>query len=224
MKKYILALAAVVAAVSCQKSSYHDPDTVGGRLPENESYGKTYMMGIADNLVTDALDELEWALEINASDRNVSSHFAISGNLETPGTTWTVSDPSSVLTGMKLKAVELAAWDLEFDGQYTVRGSTYYPTRFTLHAIRGEATSIEHHFNWTVTLEGSRTERGGYSCVVNTPKALMYNQADLSQSIGGWNKLYGTLRMIVYKNKELVDISELRFNGSVLQAKYERGL
>lgn len=224
MRKYIFILATVLAAVSCRKASYHDPDTVGGRIPENESYGKTYMMGIADNLVTDALDELEWALEINASGRGVSSHFAISGNLDTPGTTWTVSDPMSVLTGMRLKAVDLAAWDLEFDGEYAIRETTQYPTRFTLHALRGEATSIEHHYNWTVTLEGSRTERGGYSCVVNTPKSLMYNQADLTQSIGGWNKLYGTVRMIVYKNKELVDISELRFNGSVLQAKYERGL
>lgn len=224
MKKYILILAALVATISCRKASYSDPDSVGGRTYDNESYGKVYMMGIADNLVTDALDELERALEVNAEGRSVSSHFAISGNLDTPGTTWTVTDPISVLYGLRLKCVELAAWDLEFDGEYATSESSLYPTRFTLHALRGEQTGIAGHYNWTVSLEGSRTERGGYSCVVNTPKALMYNQADLLQSVGGWNKLYGTLRMIVYKNKELVDICELRFNGNVSQAKFERGL
>ena len=63
MKKYFILLAiAAVAAVSCSKASTQD--IVGGRSQEYNWGGYSYMMYIADNLTTDALDELEQGAEI----------------------------------------------------------------------------------------------------------------------------------------------------------------
>lgn len=224
MKKIYIAICLLAALAACSKESYYSEDAVGGRTERNQSYGKTYMMGIADNLVTDALDEMERAIEMNAEGRSVSSHFAMAGDIEQTGTVWTVTDQTSIMYGLQMKNVSAGVWELSFEGDYAVSYGDSYPTRFTIMATRKEETSIAFHYCWAVTLEGSRTERGSYSCQVTTPKMMNYGQTSLEQSVGGWNQLYGTIRMAVYKGKDLVDVSELRFNGNVSNAKYERGL
>ena len=84
---------------------------------------------------------------------------------------------------------------------------------------------MDFHYNWKVTLTGERVEREGYSCQVNTPVPLQYQVGVGSQQTAkGWNMMYGTLTMNVYKNGNLVDLCELVFNGVPYNAKYTRGL
>ena len=205
MKKIYIAICLLAALVACSKESPYGEDAVGGRTERNLSYGKTYMMGIADNLVTDVLDELERGIEMNAEGRTFSSHFDISGDLEKTGSVWSVKDPTSIMCGLQIKNLSEGVWELSFEGDYAVDYGSSYPTRFTMQAKREELTSIAYHYCWEVSLEGSRTERGTYSCQVTTPKALHYGQAVLQQSMGGWNQMYGTLRMAVYKGTDLVN-------------------
>lgn len=214
-------LALVVAVSACSKAD--ETGVVGGRSEYYDYSGRSYMMGIADNLVTDALDQLEKALEVNDRGGSRSSHFDMTGDLMSNGVMWTVTESGNRLYGMTLKKGTGDAWMLVFDGNYAV-GEDDYPTRFTLRAERG-AQNAPYHFNWTVTLNGERVERGGYSCQAETTVPLQYQLGvGYNQSTSGWNMMYGTLMMSVYKDSKLIDLCELVFNGNPGSAKYTRGL
>ena len=76
MKRYIAILTMALVAASCMRGDYLDaPDIVGGRSVINNQEARTYMMYIADNLVTDVLDELELALNISERGVEKSAHF-----------------------------------------------------------------------------------------------------------------------------------------------------
>lgn len=220
--RYILPLIAVISLGACSKGAPSD-GSVGGRSDYYNQSGREYMMGCADNLVTDALDQLEMALEVNARGSSVSSHFNMGGDITANGTVWTVTEYENRLAGMKIKKNSDLSWTLTFDGNYSIQDEDY-PTRFTLLAQQ-EAHNMDFHYNWKVTLTGERVEREGYSCQVNTPVPLQYQVGVGSQQTAkGWNMMYGTLTMNVYKNGNLVDLCELVFNGVPYNAKYTRGL
>lgn len=222
--RYILPLVAVAAISACSKGDIYDDSTVGGRTDYYNRNGRSYMMGCADNLITDALDQLEMALEVNARGGSVSSHFNMNGDITSNGTVWTVTEYGSRLEGMKIKKNSDLSWTLTFDGDYSIDNETY-PTRFTLHVLQ-EAHNTGYHYNWKVNIvNGERIEREGYSCQVSTPVPLQYQVGVGSQeSIKGWNMMYGTLMMSVFKGDTLVDLCELVFNGVPYNAKYTRGL
>lgn len=222
MKRYIILLTiAAMAAAACSKSK--DPDIVGGRSEDYNWGGRSYMMYIADNLTTDALDELELALQTEQRGTGMSSHYEMKGSLYEAGSVWRVATEASALPNLRIEGKGASSFHLSFDGDYNFGGdANRYPTRFTLEATLlhdGEGAPG----NWLLNLSGTRTEREGYSCSFETPSGIQYSNT-LGLQSKGWNQIFGDLYMTVYKNKSTVDLSCLSFNGSPSQAKYTRGL
>ena len=220
MKKYFILLAiAAMATLSCKKESQ---DIVGGRSEDYNWGGRSYMMYIADNLTTDALDELELALQTEQRGTGMSSHFEMNGSLYKAGSSWRVSTLSSPLPDLRIEGKGNATFLLSYKGDYAFEADCDYPTTFSITAqlLRdGEGAPG----NWRLVIKGSRTEREGYSCTFETPEGIQYSNT-LGMESKGWNQIFGNLYMTVYKNKNTVDLSCLSFNGSPSQAKYTRGL
>ncbi len=221
MKKYFILLAiAAVAAVSCSKAKTED--IVGGRSQEYNWGGYSYMMCIADNLTTDALDELEQALLTEERNTSMSSHFEMSGSLLKEGSSWRVSTEATPLQNLKIEGKGDYTFQLTYEGNYSFGMGEAYPTHFSIEAKllrNGEGAPG----NWKLNIKGGRTERGGYRCTFETPQGIEYSNTLGSQS-NGWNQIFGDLYMTVYKDNTTVDLSCLSFNGSPSQAKYTRGL
>ena len=221
-KTYSILLAiAAVATLSCSKQQAGD--IVGGRSEDYNWGGRSYMMYIADNLTTDALDELELALQTEQRGTGMSSHYQMSGSIYEAGSVWKVATEASTLPGLKIEGKGNSNFLLTFDGDYNFGGdANRYRTYFTLEAqlMRdGEGAPG----NWQLYLKGDRTERQGYSCSFETPSGIQYSNT-LGLESKGWNQIFGDLYMTVYKNKSAVDLSCLSFNGAPSQAKYTRGL
>lgn len=221
MKKYFILLAiAAMATFSCSKAS--NEDIVGGRSEDYNWGGRSYMMYIADNLTTDALDELEMALQTEERGSQMSSHFEMKGSILQAGSSWKVTAISSALPELRIDGLGNSNFHLSFEGDYAFGADCVYPTSFTIEAKlmrNGEGAPC----NWELVIKGSRTEREGYSCSFQTPEGIQYNNT-LGNESKGWNQIFGDLYMTVYKDKRTVDLSCLSFNGAPSQAKYTRGL
>ena len=221
MKKYILLLAiAAMAAVSCSKSN--NPDIVGGRTEEYNWGGRNYMMYIADNLTTDALDELEQALQIEERGTGKSSRFEIKGSLYQAGSSWRVATETSPLPDLVIEGKGNSTFFLTWEGNYYFGSADVYPTSFTIEAQmlrNGEGAPG----NWKLNVKGNRTERNGYRCTFDTPLGIEYSNT-LGMQSKGWNQIFGDLYMTVFKDRNTVDLCCLSFNGAPSQAKYTRGL
>lgn len=227
MKKYlIIAATALLAASACTKGYEAVDDGVGGRTNANNRDARSYMMSVADNLVTDALDELEMGLLVQDNGRGTSGHFDISGgSLLANGVAWTVIADDSLLKGLTLKCTGASTWTLTYTGDYSLLGERY-PVDFTLVAAQG--TLIKgHHYNWNVTLAGDRTEREGYRCKFSTDGLVKYQVAmeqDVPANYPGWNKVDGSFLMEIYKETKLVDVWQLDFAGYPSDAQFTRSL
>lgn len=225
MKKISLILLALTALAACSKGSYDEYyDVLGGRTNVTGSWseGRNYMMSIADGLMAGVLDELTLAHETQARNPSSSSHFDMKGRLTTPGSIWTVSTETSLFAGMKIHCVAENVWDVTYEGDFYICDG-YYPTKFSATATLAETS------NWLMAISGSREERGGYHCTFETrasqgsePRMSFANT--LGAKVSGWNQIKGDLFLTVYKNKDIVDVSRLSFNGAPSQAVYTRGL
>jgi len=223
MKKYFVILAAAVAAVACSKGEDYDV-TVGGRNTYSLSEGASYMMFIADNLVTDALDEIELALNLNDAimAAGQSTRYLITGpqDLEEAGSTWKVISNASNVVGMEIVSQGNAQWKFTYAGEYAFGLANAYPTTFVMLVERGDLKS-EGHYNWTVTLSGSREEKNSYRCQFESLGPVAYQ---IEGQTLGWNYLVGKYSMKVFKGEEAIDLCLLSFNGSISKAQFVRGL
>lgn len=223
MKKFCLILLTLTALTACSKGGYNDYDFLGGHISyTSSSAGRSYMMSIADGLMAGVLDELSLARETQQRGTATSSHFEIKGGLYTAGSTWTVYTESSQFKGLVIRCTGEKAWDITYEGDFQINGA-YYPTAFSMTA------SLTDDSIWMVSLSGDRTERGGYTCQFETragvnPEPVMSFANTMSTKESGWNRIKGDLFLTVYKNKEVVDVSRLSFNGTPSQATYTRGL
>lgn len=216
---------------ACSKGEYYDKDIVGGRISYYNGNGRGYMMYIADNLVTDVLDELVMALGVNQMGTQTSSHFVMDGSLVEVGSTWSVKAGDNVFKGMTIRCYAADSWSISFDGDYAF-GTNYYPTRFTMKAVRmdsGKDSALPAGAEgWRVTLLGERDERGGYMCTFSTGATAGLPHLDYMNTRGtgasGWNWMAGDLSMSVYKDGDVVDVCCLSFEGSPSQATFVRGL
>ena len=223
MKKISLFSIAIIVlfASACTKGDWLGDDYVGGRSAFYNSDGKSYMMNIADNIVTDALDELELALLVDNIGSQSGGHFITSGSIRTEGSKWTVKADDSMLNGMTITCNGENSWKMQFDGKYAFTSDTNYPTVFDINAVQIEG-------GWRITLGGSRTERGGYSCEFNTGSGTDVDYIDYLNIYGGdfkgWNFMKGELYMIVRKGDAVVDACCLVFSGNPGSSTYHRGL
>ena len=222
MKKYILILAAALSLAACTKGSYDD--YVGGHNQFYMSEGGTYMMRIADYMVTDALDEIELALSMNDAVAAIgkSTRYLITGpqDLTEQGSTWKVISDASNLFGLEIINKGADTWQLLFNGNYKF-WEEEYPTSFTMELVRGDAGARKGHYNWTATYSGTRTEQEPYSCKFYSINSMEYKYIG---SQAGWNEVYGKLSMEVIKDRQVIDICLLTFNGSPSNAQFVRGL
>lgn len=241
MKRYLVLIAMALLAVSCQRGEYMDsPDIVGGRSVINNQEGRKYMMYIADNLITDMLDELELGLSISARGGQTSAHFTFDKRLTTVGATWTVKADDSHLCGLTIRCTAADTWTLDFSGDYVFGNEENdYPTAVSLKAVKYAPSDEEDTtLGWEVTLSGERKEwnenkkqksyvpKSSYSCTFRTgpgPAPLRYLNTR-GKGATGWNQMFGDLYMDVFKAGEKIDVCCLSFEGSPSQATYIRGL
>ncbi len=227
MKRYwvFITLAALAILPSCMKGeSLNDSDYVGGWEGFSNRRVRTYMMGIADDLMAGVLDELELALNLDARNVAHSSHFTIGGELTTPGSTWTVKAEDSQFKDMAIRCTGADAWQLSFEGDFALAyEDNIYPTVFSMSVRRHVPDSQEvADTGWVVVLSGSREERCSYRCTFET-SSLSYINTRGTGAVG-WNQMFGDLYMNVFKGSEEVDMCCLSFEGSPSQATLLRGL
>ena len=238
MKRYLVLIALTLMAASCQRGEFtSSADIVGGRTAINNKEAHNYMMHIADNLVTDLLDELELGLSISARGVQSSAHFTFDKRLVTVGSTWTVKADDSHLNGLIIRCTAEDTWTLDFTGDYVFGNEENdYPTSISLKAVRYvPADEEDTTLGWEVTFSGERKEwkedkkqksNASYSCTFRTgpgPAPLRYLNTR-GKGATGWNQLFGDVYMDVYKAGEKIDVCCLSFEGSPSQATFIRGL
>ena len=188
--RYLLSL---VALLSAAWSCSFDSDSFNGSN-SGENGGKYYMLSIADDLVVDKLNDLEvWM--------------------------WTGKVPAAVEGGTK----NIEKLD---DGDYLVNGNekcsmggNSFDTQYTIRAHPVTEVS-NHHYNWDVTVSGTRIERDGYM-------GEFWSDGELSYITDGslnWDTCKGILYLKVYRKGEKIDLSALELNGTKEQIRYTRGL
>lgn len=213
---------AVLALASCTKTyNRANEDSVGSSSYYQDYPARQYLMSIADNLVTDALGEIESALWIDGLGAGSSVHFDVKeGSILTEGVTWTVTGRDRDLNGMKLKNIGADTWELTYTGPYALRGESY-PVSFILKAKRGTLIK-NNHYNWAVTLSGNRSERDGYSCSFKSNSTVTYTCAN--DNVTGWNNLDGSYLLTVLKDNKAIDLWIMDFSGAPSKAEFRMGL
>lgn len=224
MKKTLLLLSAALVALlgACSKGNSNQPDDViGGR--NYDSGGRTYMMNLADYLVTGILDEMELAKGISERGSGTSAHFTVSAPFTQEGAVWSVKAQDSELMGLTLRCVGPNQWKADFQGDFALDAENRYPTTVTMDVT---AFQEEDPFQsgWTVSLNGTRQERGGYSCHFGTRRNSTLQFIN-TRGVGmaGWDKVFGNLEMTVFKYEKAVDSCILSFEGAPSQATFLRG-
>jgi len=222
MKKIVIIAAALLALAGCSK--YYGPsgyDYVGGNDYYTNYPSRNYMMAIVDNMITDALDELEMAFKVESMGNSTSLRFDKSaGSIHTEGVSWKVIGLERALKGMTIKNIGSDTWELSFDGSYSLLGDVY-PVNFIMKAKRGSLIS-GFHYNWGVTINGNRTERNGYSCIYSSNNTVLY-QCKQGNTVG-WNYLEGMYSLTVLLNQEAIDMWAIEFHGAPSEADFSRGI
>lgn len=223
MKKFGYILAAALVAVACTKGNYSE-NYVGGHNNYAFSEGGNYMMYIADNLVTDALDELELALSVNQTLKEMgkSTRYLITGpqDLEEVGSSWKVISNASHMLGMVMVNTAPDTWELTFSNDYSFADDSY-PTTLVMQLVRGAQGQRSFHYNWSAVYSGTRTEKAPYHCSFKSVGAMEYSY---SYNQAGWDGVVGKLSMEVYKDKDIIDLCLLTFTGNPGNAQFVRGL
>ena len=222
MKKIVIIAAALACLAGCQQHySPNGYEIVGGN--EYYSYNPTreYMMAIVDNMVTDALEELETAFKVEGLGNATSIRFDKSaGSILEQGVTWKITGQERSLLGMTIKNIGSDTWEMAYDGSYSLLGDIY-PVNFIMKAKRGSLIS-GNHYNWGVTLSGNRTEREGYSCTYATNNTVLYMCTQ--NNTVGWNHLEGSYSLTVILNGQPIDLWAMVFKGKLSDTEFTRGI
>ena len=178
-------------------------------------------MAIVDNMVTDALEELETAFKVEGLGNATSIRFDKSaGSILEQGVTWKITGQERSLLGMTIKNIGSDTWEMAYDGPYSLLGDIY-PVNFIMKAKRGSLIS-GNHYNWGVTLSGNRTEREGYSCTYATNNTVLYMCTQ--DNTVGWNHLEGSYSLTVILNGQPIDLWAMVFKGKLSDTEFTRGI
>jgi hypothetical protein len=222
MKKIAIIAMALLALAGCTKHySPNGYEIVGGNEYYSNYPSRSYMMAIVDNMITDALEELETAFKIEGLGNPTSLRFDITaGSILTEGVSWKVIGLERALKGMTLKNIGSDTWELSYEGPYSLLGDVY-PVNFIMKAKRGSLIT-GNHYNWGVTINGNRTERNGYSCIYSSNNTVLY-QCTQDNTVG-WNYLEGMYSLTVFLNQEAIDLWAIEFHGVPSEADFSRGI
>ena len=131
MKKISLIAAAIFCLAGCTKEFRPNGNSiVGGNEYYAYSPSREYMMAIADNMVTDVLEELETAFKVEELGNSTSIRFDKSaGSILEQGIIWKVIAQERALRGMTIKNIGSDTWEMAFEGPYSLLGDIY-PVNF----------------------------------------------------------------------------------------------
>ena len=201
---------------------YKNDDAFGGHSNENGNPVRTYMITLADDLIAASLEEFETALQTDPSDPSAQAFFIIEGNLDIPGSTWTLRRDCP-LKGLIIRCLQaddgLPEWNIEYEGELELSGENY-PTRFSMCVHQGDGSqSISSHIDWLVSeFNGERFEREGYRCNFGATSTLSFKAVSEGHR---WYS-YGVLYMYVHKGGDLIDTAYLRLDGPRSSASFTR--
>lgn len=211
MKAFKLLIGMAMTAAlfcACDKEDSVDPENGFGGYDDSRDVLTDYMLGIADELATRSLDELEQALKVDPTTGTARYFYETGGKpLTEPGACWTVLR-NGEFEGLTLTCLQAeGTWRLDFDGDFSLRYYTF-PTRFTLTATVADPAENDPHRGWMVTFDGTRTESKGYSCRFFTDEPIHY-KAFATDPLWG---AYGYLLMDVFEKEARIDrvVMELR--------------
>ena len=203
---FLLSLAAASLFTACSKA---DADDAFGGHTDSFDEVRDYMTAIADELVTQNLQELETALSASQNDGMARYFYKTNGKaLTEDGAVWTVTR-EGVLYGLVISkyAGQENCWTLVFDGDFKLNGYTY-PTKYTMTVTAADA-SISPHRSWNVVIAGERHEEDGYNCTFQSDGTISYPALSEDKL---WNA-YGYLLMTVFEGKKQIDKVVMQLKG-----------
>ena len=202
----LFSLIAASLLLACTKD---DTSEAYGGHKQSFDQLKLYMNYIADDLVTQNLQELETALNSGMNDGMARYFYKTNGKaLTEDGAVWTVNRQGTLYGLVISKVNGQDSWSLSYDGDFTFDYNDSYRTTYTLQATAADA-SIAAHRSWNVLLNGKRHETDGFWCGFYSDGPLLY-QALLEDKY--WNA-YGYLLMTVFEGEKQIDKVVMQLKG-----------
>ena len=198
MKKIIILTIAIVGLLSCSRDYDYIDRGFDGNTSYTGAYTRAYIQQISDNLIIQNLQVLEKVIALNAN------------NIWTPGNQYTYDNELDI-RGVLIKKTDAdSTWTLTRSGDYPINGIKY-PTEYAITAKMAPGKVASNHYNWILTMEGTRTEDKGFGCSFSSDGAIKYNSSYYSYD--KWNSIYGTILLFVTKDGKQIDKAMLDFRG-----------
>ena len=166
------------------------------------------------------MQAMEYAIIADNVSGALASGFSSNGKgINETGAVWTVLSFKNLSGTVIKKGEEKDTWTLTREGDYPIL-SNEYPTEYTI-TLTKTGNINESHFNWEVSVQGFRTERGGYECTFNSDGKILFTGVDNPK---GWDNCKGSLFMFVTKYGKVVDKCCLICDGGRSSYRFYNGL
>ena len=219
----------LIAVLSACSNQFFSEDGMYGGSYEPAAPGEEYMTRLSTDLIPDFLLVLESALTYDtygyyATSTGSKDYVSGGKSLRTVGTRWTVNSKKKV-KGTEIECLAADKWSVTWKGKYGLNyyyGSEdeyAYETTVSMTATMIKETTT-NHFDWTVVVNGDRTERKGYACTFSTAPDMTYSNTKPDSYV--WDMCNGSASMLVTKNGEKVDLVRMDYLGET--TRYFRGL
>ena len=198
MKKIFLFTIALIGMLSCSRDYDYIDRGFDGNTSYTGAYTRAYIQQISDNLIIQNLQALESVIALDVN------------NIWKVGNEYTYNKELDI-QGVVIRKTEAdSTWTLTRIGDYPINGIKY-PTEYVITAKMSVGKSGPNHYDWTMTMEGQRTEDHGFACSFSSDGAIKYNSSPYSYN--KWSSIYGTILLFVTKDGTQIDKAMLEFIG-----------
>ncbi|MBR5925582.1 MAG: hypothetical protein IKZ60_08965 [Bacteroidales bacterium] len=198
MKKLAILTLALIGMISCSRDYNYIDRGFDGNSSYTGAYVRAYIQQVSDNLIVQNLQVLEKVIALNANNIwAVGNEYTYNNELDIRGVVIRKTDADST-------------WTLSRSGDYPIN-DVKYPTDYVITAKMSVGKGGANHYDWTLTLEGTRTEDNGFGCSFSSDGAILYKSS--YSSYNKWSYINGIIRMFVTKNGEEIDKAILDFRG-----------
>ena len=205
MKKTILSILAIACLSACSRDYEYIDSGFDGNTIYTGAYTRAYLQQISDNLIIQNLQVLESMIALHGDDIwATGAEFVYDSGGDISGVTIT-------------KAAADSTWVLSRNGDYPINGLGY-PTNYIINAKMSVNKGVVNHYNWTLTVAGSRSEDKGYACDFSSDGSLEYKSSFSSYST--WSSIFGKIVLYVTKDGKLIDKAMLEFTGDPFNPFY----
>ena len=184
------------------------------------SPGESYLLTLADNLPVDNLRQIEKALLYNDYFEYESRQYETGGKqVDQVGAQWICNDISSI-KGVVIRCTADGEWTMSRSGDYLLNAGKEFLTEYTMILKKGDGA--DGHYDWTVTLIGTRREDNGYLCHFWTEdgESLVFSRG----ASMFWESCRGKIMMEVTRNGRFIDKALLDFKDGKDKYVYINGL